>query len=208
VKDKSPPRTATRAVEPGKGPPGSKQPTAAPPSIEWPIRETAPTRPVDRRTTPPVRPETRPAKTRVFPYQRQWRTIDQAYNAIFKLTELALLPHGLSLPQLYLLGVLKDRGGTVTTGDIAEAMVKASQTVTGLVDRLERAGLVERVFDRSDRRKTLVRLRGVGERKLEEALPVATRLAKELSAVLTDQELQDLRINLEKLRRAVMNRLG
>jgi len=137
----------------------------------------------------------------------QWIVIYQAYNAIYKLTELALLPHGLSLPQLHLLSVLKGAGETLTTGEIGRAMVKASQTITGLVDRLEEPGFVERVFDRRDRRKVWVRLTEKGERKLEEAFPVANRLAEELSAVLTDQELQDLQAKIEKLRSMAIDRL-
>ena len=137
----------------------------------------------------------------------EWTTLYRAYNAIFKLTELALLPHGLSLPQLQLLGVLKKGGGTLTTGEIGQAMVKASQTITGLVDRLEEPGSVERVFDRRDRRKTWVRMTEKGERKLAEAFPVGNRLAEELSSVLTDEELKDLQAKLEKLRSAAMDRL-
>jgi MarR family 2-MHQ and catechol resistance regulon transcriptional repressor len=138
----------------------------------------------------------------------QWIALYQAYNAIFKLAELSLLPHHLSLPQIYLLGVLKNGGGILTTGEIGRAMVKASQTITGLVDRLEEPGMVERVFDRSDRRKTWVRLTEQGERKLAEAFPAANRLAEELSSVLSDQELQDLQVKVEKLRAEAMDRLG
>jgi MarR family 2-MHQ and catechol resistance regulon transcriptional repressor len=137
----------------------------------------------------------------------QWTVIYQTYNAIFKVAELALLSQHLSLPQLHLLAVLKKGGGILTTGEIGEAMVKASQTITGLVDRLEEPGFVERVFDRKDRRKTWVRLTEKGERKLAEASPVGARLAEELSAVLTDEELQDLETKMEKLRSAAMNRL-
>ena len=138
----------------------------------------------------------------------QWKAIYQADNAIYKLAELALLPHGLSLPQLHLLAVLKKGDGPITTGEIGRAMVKASQTITGLVDRLEEPeGFVERVFDRKDRRKTWVRLTKKGEQKLDEAFPVANRLAEELSAVLTDQELNDLQAKIEKLRSAAMDKL-
>jgi len=137
----------------------------------------------------------------------QWVALYQAHSAIFKVAELALLPHNLSLPQLHLLAILKKADGPVTTGKIGQAMVKAIQTITGLVDRLEEPGLVERVFDRSDRRKVWVRLTEKGEQKLAEAYPVANRLAEELSAVLTDQELQDLQAKLEKLRGAAMDRL-
>jgi MarR family 2-MHQ and catechol resistance regulon transcriptional repressor len=138
----------------------------------------------------------------------QWKTIYEAYNAIFKLAELALLPHRLSLPQIYVLSVLKNGGGILTTGEIGRAMIKASQTITGLVDRLEEPGMVERVFDRSDRRKTWVRLTEQGERKLAEAFPVANRLAEELSSALTDQELEELQAKVEKLRSAAMERLA
>jgi DNA-binding MarR family transcriptional regulator len=138
----------------------------------------------------------------------EWGTLYQTYNAIFKLTELALLPHNLSLPQLHLLSVLKEAGDIITTGQIGRAMVKASQTITGLVDRLEEPGLVERVFNRSDRRKTWVRLTEKGERKLEDAMPVASRLAEEISSVLTDEELRELQAKTGKLRTAAMERLA
>jgi MarR family 2-MHQ and catechol resistance regulon transcriptional repressor len=138
----------------------------------------------------------------------EWISIYQAYNAIFKVTELALLPHAVSLPQLHMLGVLRRGGGILTTGEIGREMVKASQTITGLVDRLEVQGFVERQFDRRDRRKTWVRITEPGSRKLEEAMPVAERIARELSTVLTDKELADLQAKIEKLREAAMERLG
>jgi MarR family 2-MHQ and catechol resistance regulon transcriptional repressor len=138
----------------------------------------------------------------------QWVTIYQAYNAVFKVAELALLPQHLSLPQLHLLATLKKAGGILTTGEIGQEMVKASQSITGLVDRLEAPAFVERVFDRSDRRKTWVRMTKKGERKLAEAFPVANRLAEELSSVFTDQELQGLQAKVEKLRDAAMARLA
>jgi MarR family 2-MHQ and catechol resistance regulon transcriptional repressor len=137
----------------------------------------------------------------------QWTTIYQAYNSVFKVAELALLAQRLSLPQLHLLSVLKKGGGLLTTGEIGEAMVKASQTITGLVDRLEEPGFVERVFDRKDRRKTWVRMTKEGERKLAEAFPVFNRLVDELFSVLTDQDLQDLEAKMDKLRSAAMDRL-
>jgi DNA-binding MarR family transcriptional regulator len=138
----------------------------------------------------------------------EWLSLSEPYNAMFKLTELALLPHNLSLPQLHLLSVLKEAGGVLTTGEIGRAMVKASQTITGLVDRLEVQDLVERQFDRRDRRKTWVRLTTKGQRKWKEALPVANQLAEELFSTLTDQELRDLKAKNGKLRNAAIDRLA
>jgi MarR family 2-MHQ and catechol resistance regulon transcriptional repressor len=112
------------------------------------------------------------------------------------------------LPQLHLLGVLQGGGGILTTGEIGREMVKASQTITGLVDRLEVQGFVERQFDRRDRRKTWVRITESGSRKLTESMPVAARIAEELSTVLTDKELADLQTKIQKLKEAAMDRLN
>jgi len=138
----------------------------------------------------------------------EWIILYQDYNAIFKLQELALLPCNLSLPQLHVHSRLTYAGGELTTGEIGRAMVKASQTITGLVDRLEVQGLVERRFDRSDRRKTWVRLTQAGRRKFQDAFPAANRLGEEVFSVLSDEQLALLREATDKLRGIALQRLG
>ena len=137
----------------------------------------------------------------------EWLTLYQAHNAIFKLTELALLPENLSLPQVQLLSVLKQNTGMCTTGEIASALVKSSQTMTGGVDRLEAQRLVERIYDRSDRRKIWVRLTDKGERKWEDAISVANGVVEDLFSVLTEGELRELHEITDRLRKAAMGRL-
>ncbi len=115
------------------------------------------------------------------------------------MVEVALQPHGLSLPQFHLLGALKSGGGVLSTGEIARIMLRASQTVTGLVDRLEAQGLVERQVDSRDRRKANVRITASGERRLAEAQPTANRLAESIVSPLTQEELRDLEAKMRKL---------
>ena len=115
------------------------------------------------------------------------------------MVEVALQPHGLSLPQFHLLGALKSGGGVLSTGEIARIMLRASQTITGLVDRLEAQGLVERQVDRHDRRKANVRITALGERRLAEAQPTANRLAESIVSPLTGEELRDLEAKMRKL---------
>ena len=116
-----------------------------------------------------------------------------------RMVELALQRHDLSPSQFHLLGALKSGGGVLSTGDIARIMLRASQTVTGLVDRLEAQGLVERELDRHDRRKANVRITRAGERRLTLALPTANDLAESIVAPLTDEELRDFEAKLRKL---------
>src|SRR4030042_554236 len=94
-----------------------------------------------------------------------------------RMVEVALQVHSLSLPQFHLLGALKSGGGVLSTGEIARIMLRASQTITGLVDRLEAQGLVGAHVDRRDRRKANIRITALGERRLAEAHPHPNRLA-------------------------------
>jgi DNA-binding MarR family transcriptional regulator len=138
----------------------------------------------------------------------EWMSLYQAYNAVFKVNELALLPYRITMPQLHLLTVLVSAGGVLPSTRIARHMVKEAQTITGLVDRMEAAGWVVRQDDPKDRRKTLISLTNAGVKKFQEAFPVANQVGVEIFSALTNQELAGLRVAVEKLRETAFSRLG
>ena len=92
-----------------------------------------------------------------------------------------------------------DPGGT-RLGTLAERAQVAKQTATALVDRLERAGYVERVPDPSDGRARLVRLTP----RAQDALPIARaeedRIEAEWRAHLGPERMDQLREALTSLR--------
>jgi DNA-binding MarR family transcriptional regulator len=71
--------------------------------------------------------------------------------------------------------------GPSTAGDIARHTGLTSGAVTGLIDRLERLGLVERAADAADRRKVLVRVR---EDRIGAIAALYTPLEKAMQALL------------------------
>jgi DNA-binding MarR family transcriptional regulator len=73
-------------------------------------------------------------------------------------------------------------------------------TITGLLDRLERAGLVERQNHPSDRRMLTVNLTSQGKTLIESVLPEHFCRTKKLMASLTSREKQTFVKLLEKLR--------
>jgi DNA-binding MarR family transcriptional regulator len=68
--------------------------------------------------------------------------------------------HDLSVIQIRLLGVLRDRKPTMNV--LARLLSLDKSSVTGLVDRAERRGLVARVASTADRRAVLVSLTDQG----------------------------------------------
>jgi DNA-binding MarR family transcriptional regulator len=89
--------------------------------------------------------------------------------------------------------------GPSTLGEIAESQDVSPRNITGLVDHLEKDGLVERFDDPEDRRVTRVRLSPAGKKKLSD---VKNQIGSPRHGVVegfTDEELKQLRHLLLKL---------
>lgn len=86
-------------------------------------------------------------------------------------------------------------------GDLAEALVITRGGLTKLVDRLIKAGLMERTFCESDRRVSYATLLPSGAQLLEEMRPVvAAELAIAFSANISEAEASELRETLDRVR--------
>jgi len=85
-------------------------------------------------------------------------------------------------------------GGPATAGEIGRRTGLSSGAVTGLIDRLEKLGLVERTADPNDRRKVLVKVRedGIG--------PIGRQfepLAKRMQVLLASYSREELKLLLD-----------
>jgi MarR family 2-MHQ and catechol resistance regulon transcriptional repressor len=108
--------------------------------------------------------------------------------------------------QFNVLLVLQSAGDEgMLMGAIGERLVVTKSNVTGLIDRMERQGLVVRGRHR-DRRATVVRLTKAAVDLLKATLPRHADLLAELSGSLTDTEKRTLVRLHSKLRRALRHR--
>jgi DNA-binding MarR family transcriptional regulator len=94
--------------------------------------------------------------------------------------------YDLSLTQVRLLGVLRDRRPGVT--DLARHLGLDKSTVSGLVDRAARRGLVERVADPVDRRSVRVVLSDRGRELARTAEDELAQLLAPLTGRLSPAE--------------------
>ncbi len=81
--------------------------------------------------------------------------------------------------------------GPSTAGEIARHTGLTSGAVTGLIDRLERLGLVERAADPADRRKVLVRMR---DDKIGPIAALYAPLEKAMQALLAGYSKEELKV--------------
>lgn len=81
------------------------------------------------------------------------------------------------------------RGGVASAGELAEATGLTTGAVTGMIDRLERAGFAERDRDPADRRKVLVRLLSAAEKRIAPIYTSLQHSMQELLSQYSDEEL-------------------
>ena len=105
---------------------------------------------------------------------------------------------GLTGPQLTILRELS-RKGEMSTGQIATAVSLSQATVTGILDRLERRGLVDRRRSQQDKRKVMVKSTDACTRLLHTAPPMLQQsLASQLEQ-LADWEQTLILTGLQRL---------
>ncbi len=96
--------------------------------------------------------------------------------------------------------------GSADQTTLGRMLVVNRSNVTGLVDRMERDGLVTRAGDRKDRRVNRVRTTPAGARLLVKAEQAYAARTREIVAGLAPAELAALRRSLEAVRAALRER--
>lgn len=100
--------------------------------------------------------------------------------------------HGLSEGRMGVLWMIS-RSGTSSLGDLAAALDVSPTNITGLVDHLERNGLVVRTPDPEDRRAIRASLSPLGRNKVAAINKEMANVREDVLADFTDEELKDLR---------------
>jgi len=98
--------------------------------------------------------------------------------------------HGLSIIQLRLLGVLRDR--TPGMQQLGRHLGLDKSSMTGLVDRAERRGLVQRIPAPHDGRGIQVSLTEQGHELTSACTAKANHRIQDLASVLTDEQRTQL----------------
>jgi DNA-binding MarR family transcriptional regulator len=123
----------------------------------------------------------------------------KAYQRAWALFKEALEPYELTPPQFGLLAFLWQQDG-LTQVELSEKSQVDRTTVGGLIDRLERTGLVERQPHPQDRRAHLIRLTPKGTAMEKPLTEAARRVTVQLTAGLTGAETDELVRMLATLR--------
>jgi DNA-binding MarR family transcriptional regulator len=128
-----------------------------------------------------------------------WRQLYLTYSTIFKAVERAIAPTGVTLPQALALQTIKNGAEPVTPSRLAHELTQETQSVTGLIDRMEKQQWVQRVRDLPDRRAIRLELTPAGEAKLAETTVPSSATIDRLFEPLTPEERAMMQALLERI---------
>ena len=109
-----------------------------------------------------------------------------------------LRPHGLDVGEWRVLATLSDGDGLLV-GELATSVLFQQPTLTKILDRMERDGLVARRREDRDRRKVRVFVTSAGRRKVRGVLVAAKAHESEVLGEYTEDETESLKAVLRTL---------
>jgi len=132
------------------------------------------------------------------------RTSDQFQNRLGRL----LREYGLTSSQYNVLRILRGEGKPMPCLEVAGRLIQVVPAITGLIDRLEKQGLVSRERCTQDRRVVYIEMTQKAMQLLRQMDEPVRQLHRQLMGHLTRSELKELSRLLEKARVRTTGRNG
>jgi DNA-binding MarR family transcriptional regulator len=134
------------------------------------------------------------------PDKGSWILLRQAYNLILKCEDQVFSEYKLTTEQHAVLMAIKNISGPVRITDIARWLDRSVNSISMIIDRMVKAGLVRRVRDRKDRRTVFVTMTSKAEKAYVPATVAGWGLIQEILAPLSDEDKRTFIRLLETLR--------
>ena len=127
-----------------------------------------------------------------------WLRLLKVHNLVMREGRSRLANH-CTMPQFDVLAQLTRSNGGTTLAELSRHLLVTAGNITGIIDRMENAGLVQRVPDPEDRRTTRVKLTPKGRALAETVIPKHAEDIRKLFGSLSASEIAQLRKLLDKL---------
>jgi len=141
------------------------------------------------------------------PTLNTWALLRQTWSLMDKGAETRLAKIRLTPEKLGVLWICRDFHGIVTTAEISRFLSRQSQSITGLLNRMEQEGLVRRTPKRKGRPYTEVKLTPRGQEACDAGTSVVKTLIEDTASVFSAKDRDQLHKLLRALRDHMADRL-
>ena len=130
---------------------------------------------------------------------RLWLLLRRVGDSLAVCQDSVFSKYGLTTEQFGVLASIKSRGPLRPT-DLASILERSPNSISMLVDRMVKAGLVRRTRDRKDRRVIIVSLTSKGEKAVEPAIPAGWEFIQKIVSPLSDNDRRAFASMLETVK--------
>ena len=137
--------------------------------------------------------------------EKLWTLLQQAYDAIAKVRNFELEQQGSSLMQAAVLETIKTIGEPVSTVQVQKQFIREHHTISALLERMEKRGLLHSTPNPAQKRGSLYSLTEKGNELLEQSRDIST--ISKIFASISDQDKRRFTERLLKLRDQALKEL-
>jgi len=137
-----------------------------------------------------------------------WMALRQTYNLILRCEDRVFGEYDITTERHAVLMAMKHIDGPVRPTDVARWLDLSVNSVSMIIDRMVKAGLVKRVRDRKDRRTVFLSMTSKAEKAYALASVAGWGLIQEILSPLSDKDKRTLIKVLETLRDKTYGYLG
>ncbi|MBE0480954.1 MAG: MarR family transcriptional regulator [Dehalococcoidia bacterium] len=131
----------------------------------------------------------------------------QGWIAMNKAIEAKLAKIGLTPEQLAVLWACRDYPGTLIPAEVARLLFRENQTIAGLLNRMERDGLIKRNAKRKGQPFTEIKITPKGEQIVEPGIAILKELVTEFGSDLSDGQHEQLQSLIRIMRDKALEKL-
>jgi DNA-binding MarR family transcriptional regulator len=136
-----------------------------------------------------------------------YTALRQAWLAVNRLAEARLGKIGLTPETLAVLWAARDYPGKLIPAEIARMTHRENQTIAGLLNRMEKAGLIQRIPKRKGKPFTEVKLTEKGRKLCDEGVPLHKSMVSDLISDVPVAEQKKCQEWHRKLRDKALDKL-
>jgi DNA-binding MarR family transcriptional regulator len=134
-------------------------------------------------------------------------SIMTSYEVLARYLEVQLKRYQVSLIRFNIMSTLFKNGGEMTPSELAEDVFREKNSVTAVINTMERQGVVRREPSSEDRRSVKVVITDKGWQEANRLNPVAQELSREALSCMDKAQVEDLVGMMRTLRESLMPKI-
>ena len=134
-------------------------------------------------------------------------SILMSFEVLGRYLEVELRRYGASLIRFHIMSTLFKNGGEMTPSEIAESVFREKNSITAVINTLERQGVVRREPSTNDRRSVKVVITDKGWKAANRLNPIAQEVSREGLSCLDKEQIEVLMGIMRTIRESLLPRV-